>query len=398
MQPFSSIKVVDLTHVIAGPFCTYQLAVMGADVIKIESPYLPDMVRPIGNEFPGGKAGLSPNFTAQNSNKRSVAIDLKSENGLSIVKALIARADVLVENYRTGAMEKLGLDYESVKTIRPDIIYCSLTGYGQTGPLAERTAYDNVIQAFSGLMAATGSEETGPIKVGPPVLDYGTGIQAAYAIAAALFQRTQTGEGQRIDIAMLDAALMLMSTNVTGYQYNRKLNPITGNMSAFNAGYGCYETQEGMIMIGAYTGIQVKNLWVALGEEGYGEQFANAETAGLGDNIERDTEKLKEILQQKTAPEWEVILNAHRVPAARVRYLDETLGETQVNQRQIMQTPPGAEYALPTAAFAFRNSDGAKLNRPPPVHGQHTKQVLTELGYNETEITELESQNIIVQS
>ena len=228
MQAFNDIRVIDLTHVIAGPFCTYQLAVMGADVIKIEPPQNPDMSRtsgvPLSDE---DGANLCSDFTAQNANKRALCIDLKRDEGKAILRRLIADADVFVENYRSGAMTKIGFDYAAVKALCADIIYCSITGFGQTGPLAERTAYDNVIQAYSGLMSATGDAQNAPLKVGPPVLDYGTGIQAAFAIAAALYQRAKNGEGQRIDVAMLDAAIMLMSSHVTRYQHAGELAPLS---------------------------------------------------------------------------------------------------------------------------------------------------------------------------
>ena len=407
MQAFSNLRVIDLTHVIAGPFCTYQLAVMGADVIKVEAPENPDVSRTSG-AMPVKKASTESNaeesdmrsdFTAQNANKRTVCIDLKSARGVEILRRLIAGADVFVENYRSGAMAKIGLDYPAVKSLKPDIIYCSITGFGQQGPLAERTAYDNVIQAYSGLMAATGDRHTAPLKVGPPVLDYGTGIQAAFAIAAALYQRTVTGEGQYIDVAMLDAAIMLMSSHVTRFHHTGKLAPATGNNSAFNAGYCCYETKKGLLMLGAYTGAQMKQMWVVLGDSEHGEVLRTLTPMAMADYFEEDQRRIGEILKQETAAHWEIEFNRKRVPAARVRELDQALADPQLGSRTVLQTPPAdaawpSSEKLPVAAFQYAKN-GPQLRFPPQPIARHTQEVLEEIGYDEGEITELQNLGVI---
>ncbi|NKB62121.1 MAG: CoA transferase [Gammaproteobacteria bacterium] len=396
MQAFSNIRVIDLTHVIAGPFCTYQLAVMGADVIKIEPPHNPDMTRANGHDIPHGENGLGFSFTSQNANKRAIGLDIKSPKGKEVLTKLIETADVLVENYRSGALAKLGLGYEDVKKIRPDIIYCSMTGFGQGGPKAQHTAYDNVIQAFSGLMEATGSSQTAPMKVGPPVLDYGTGIQAAFAIAAALFQRTQTGEGQHIDVAMLDSAIMLMSANVTYYDQMGKLLGNSGNMSATNAGYSCYQTMDGLLMMGAFTGEQLKNMWCVLGDKEHGDELRSLQPPAMGKHVEKDTKRLAKLFMEKTAAEWEVIMNENKVPAARVRKLDETLKHAQLQSRTLLQVPEDSsnDQKLPTASFKYAEN-GPALHRAPPMFAQHTRQILTEIGYSQSQISELNREEII---
>ena len=395
-QPFSNIRVIDLTHVIAGPFCSYQLAVMGADVIKVEPPDCPDMLRAKKDEFPHGEKGLAPYFMSQNANKRSVSLQLKSKKGREILASLIKTADVFIENYRTGSLANLGLAYSDVKAIKSDIIYCSMTGFGQDGPLAERTAYDNVIQAYSGLMAATGSKESTPVKIGPPILDYGTGIQAAFAISAALYQRTRTGEGQCIDIAMLDSALMLMSSHIAYYNQTNTMVPLAGNNSAHNAGYYCYQTKNGQLMLGAYTGKQVKNMWIVLGQPDRAEKMKNKQPPGMADSLDEDVEIISKLLLTKTATEWEEKFNSKKVPAARVRALDETLDDQQLHTRKVVQSfdKLNQNQKLPVASFKYAHN-GPRLTRLPPVFGEHTQELLAELGYEKDQIKKLESEGII---
>ena len=185
-RTLDNIRVLDFTHVLAGPFCTYQLAVMGADVIKIESAQCPDMMRINGPDYKLAEQTMGLHYQAQAANKRAMTLDLKHSGSTQILDKLLLDADVLVVNYRRNAAKRLNIDYERVKGINPRLVYCSMTGFGQTGPKADHAAYDNVIQAFSGLMAATGTEAGGPTRVGPPVLDYGTGAQAALAIVSSL--------------------------------------------------------------------------------------------------------------------------------------------------------------------------------------------------------------------
>ena len=214
MKAFEGYRVLDLTHVLSGPFCTYQLAVLGADVIKIEPPGDPDMMRAEGASEVLNRQGMGTMFQSQGANKRALSLNLRSEVGRDIFKRLVAGADVVVQNYRAGAFPALGLGYDELAALNPSLIYCSITGFGQTGPKAGHTAFDNVIQARSGLMATTGTLDSAPVGVGAPVLDYGTGAQAAFAIAAALLRRERTGKGQRLDVSMLDASMVLMSSAV----------------------------------------------------------------------------------------------------------------------------------------------------------------------------------------
>jgi crotonobetainyl-CoA:carnitine CoA-transferase CaiB-like acyl-CoA transferase len=219
MRPFEGIRVIDATHVLAGPFATYQLAALGADVIKVEHPEDPDQSRGVGTDMELNRRNMGTAFLTQACNKRSITLDLKKDKDRDILRKLVATADMFVENYRPGSFDALGLGYEALSVINPRLIYASFSAFGQKGPRSEQTAYDHVIQATSGIMAMTGTPEVNPVKFGSPAVDYATGMTGAFALTAALYQRERTGKGQRTDRAMLDVALILMS-RMTGYLRN----------------------------------------------------------------------------------------------------------------------------------------------------------------------------------
>ena len=262
-RPFEGIRIIDITHVLAGPFAAYQLAVLGADVIKIEHPEEPDQSRETGTDRALNRRNMGTSFLTQGSNKRSITLDLKTEEGREILKKLVARSDVLVENYRPGAFDALGLGYEAMREINPRLIYCSISAFGQDGVRCEQTAYDHVIQATSGIMAGTGTEEVNPIKIGAPAVDYATGTMGAFALASALFQRERTGEGQHIDLAMLGVAMMMQASLLTGYFRNGTEPRPHGNKQPF-ATNSAYDAKEGMVMIGASNVRKQARFWRAV--------------------------------------------------------------------------------------------------------------------------------------
>ena len=392
MQPFEGLRVLDFTHVLAGPFAAYQLSVLGADVIKIESPHSPDMMRGQGADSELSARGLGTGFVCQNAGKRSLVLDLSRPEGRAVALRLVEGADVLLENYRKGKLEALGLGYDAVAAVRPDIVYCSLTGFGLTGPKAEHPAYDPVIQAYSGLMAANGNEAMNPLRVGPPLIDYGTGAQAAFAISAALFQRTRTGKGQRIDIAMADAALMMMSMPIMATQSLGKTPPPFGSVTPGQPGYSCHDTADGLIFLGAATNRQVAELWRALGQAEIAdarEAMSDSERAELA---EHDREHMSRILAGQTAEMWEGLLNEAGVPAARVRRMDEALAEAQMATRGVLATSEltsnGKTLSLPVAAFGYDHG-GPALAGPVPRHGEHSREVLLDAGFEAGEVDAL---------
>jgi crotonobetainyl-CoA:carnitine CoA-transferase CaiB-like acyl-CoA transferase len=380
-RPFEGIRVIDVTHVLAGPFAAYQLAVLGADVIKVEHPDDPDQSRGAGTDKALNRRNMGTAFLTQASNKRSITLDLKTEEDREILKKLVATADVFVENYRPGAFEALGLGYEALSAINPRLIYASFSAFGQKGPRGQQTAYDHVIQATSGIMAMTGTEDVHPIKFGSPAIDYATGMTGAFALSAALFQRERTGRGQRIDMAMLDVAMILMSSHLTGYLRNGVHPKPHGNRHP-HATNGGFVTKDGaLVMLGASNIRQQKRLWTVLGRPDM-IKTTNDERDADHDN---EINVLEEIMLTKTADEWEEFLQARHVPAARVRTMGEAVADPQISTRGIVhrhESALGIEggFSVPLAAFTFAHG-GPRIDAPPPMLGQHNDEIFAELGY-----------------
>src|SRR6188768_1475846 len=338
-RPFEGIRVIDVTHVLAGPFAAYQLAVLGADVIKVEHPDDPDQSRGSGTDKALNRRNMGTAFLTQASNKRSIALDLKQAGDREILKKLVATADVFVENYRPGAFEALGLGYEDLAAINPRLIYASFSAFGQQGPRGVQTAYDHVIQATSGIMAMTGTPEVNPVKFGSPAVDYATGMTGAFALSAALFQRQRTGKGQRIDMAMLDVALILMSSHLTGYLRNGVHPKPNGNLNP-HATNGAFATKDGtLVMLGASNVRQQKRLWVALGRPEMAKKTNDERDADHA----REIAVLEEIMLTRTADEWEEFLQARHVPAARVRTMGEAIADPQLASRGIVHRHASAD-------------------------------------------------------
>ena len=401
MQAFEGIRVLDLTHVLAGPFTSYQLAVLGADVIKIEAVDRPDMNREIGPIADLNDAMRGSHFQCQAGNKRAMTLNLKTDSGKEIFEALAKDADVIVENYRSGAMDRLGLGFEDIRAINPGIVYCSLTGFGNSGPKRGHAAFDNVIQAYSGLMAATG-DPGNPYQVGPPVLDYGTGAQAAFAIASALFRRERCGEGQHIDIAMLDAALMFMTSNAVNYSLTGWAPVPPGNRGGGGgpfAGYGWYDAADTLLAIGIVTPAQHVRMWQLFGREDLAEEARGMSMKDMETNRDRDEALLTDIVKTKTADEWEALFNEAGLPAARMRSLDEALSSDQVASRGVLGDPlptqADSDHMTPTVAAFVCSEDGPSVTRPAPSLGQDTDVILQDLGYDPRAIAALREAGVV---
>lgn len=390
-RPFNGIRVLDATHVLAGPFCTYQLALLGADVIKVESPHVPDSARGRGPDSHLNAAGLGINFLVQGSNKRSIAIDLSTAEGKALFLDLADSADVLVENYHAGAFVALGLGPDSLQSRNPRLIYCSITGFGHDGERATVNAYDNVIQAASGIMAGTRARTGELVKTGASIIDYATGYSAAFAIAAALLQRATTNRGQVIDCSMFETALTLMAPEAAAALYEGQVEP-----RSKEAGLGTYETTDGLLMLGAFNARQNKRMWEALGRP----EFAGLETwPDLWREAEAMRVSLTQILRTKSASEWEAYFHGIGIPAERIRTLEEAVHMPHLAQRQFFHSlqPPEARSAsvkVPVAPFKFAEG-GAAIDRPPPRTGEHTSEILHALGFSDEAIADLRSRRIV---
>jgi crotonobetainyl-CoA:carnitine CoA-transferase CaiB-like acyl-CoA transferase len=395
MRPYEGIKIIDITHVLAGPFAAYQMALLGADVIKVEHPTDYDQSRDTGGDRTLNKQQMGTGFLTQASNKRAITLNLKHEKGREILKKLVRDADVLVENYRAGAFPALGLGWKDLEPLNPRLIYCSMTAFGQEGPRGVQTAYDQLIQATSGMMAMTGTPEVNPIKTGAPVIDYATGTMCAFAISSALFQRERTGRGQYIDSAMLDVSLMLMGSHITSYLRTGHEPKPKGNRMD-RASSQLYEAKDAPLMIAAGNRGQHERLFRAVGRPDIAAQSSHDERDELYD---KQTAELQKIIAQRTADEWEQYLQSSHVPAGRVRRLSESLEDPQLKARSVLHRHEKIEgvegpVTVPLAAFKFAHG-GPSIETPPPRLGQHTDEVLTTLGYSRADIAALRAEGAI---
>ncbi|HXV11090.1 MAG TPA: CaiB/BaiF CoA-transferase family protein [Burkholderiales bacterium] len=390
MRPFEGVKILDCTHVLAGPFTAYQLALLGADVIKVEDPNEPDQSRETGGDIALNKARMGTSFLTQGSNKRSIALNLKTEGGRAALRKLVVDwADVFIENYRPGAFKALGLGYEELSRLKPKLVYASMTAFGQDGPRGQQTAYDHAIQATSGITAATGTEESGPIKAGAPVIDYATGPMGAFAVSAALYQCLRTGKGQYIDMAMLDVAMILQASHITDHLHTGRHGKRAGNRMRY-AENSMHEAKDTLLQIAASNRRQHRRFYTAIGEP------EEAERTSIDERNARWEEKYAVIakkIREKRADEWENYLQSKHVPAARVRELPEALKDPQLTYRAVLhrhENVPGVEkpVTVPLAAFKFAH-DGPSIERPPARVGEHTDEVLASVGYSAAEIAAL---------
>ena len=381
-----NIRVLDLTHVLAGPFCTYQMALLGADVIKIEDTVNPDCARGRGPDSAENALGLGLNYQVQGANKKSLALNLRDAKGADLLRELVRGADVLVENYTTGALTRLGLGYADLAVENPGLIYCSITGYGDYGPQAEHGAYDNVIQATSGTIA-----QCGGIKPGISFVDYATGYAAAFAVTAALTQKTQNGLGTHISVSMLEVAMQMMSPEAAATQY------ANAPIRAKEAGIACYETAEGQLMLGAFHPAQYRTLAKLL--DTTGNSITALEAVNSWEDVWRITDvtkaNLRAVFAQNSADAWVDLLRSADLPAERVKSLSEAVALPQLAARGYFQPSPAAPYVpLPTTAFSMTQGR-AVLHSAPPKHGEQTREVLSGMGLNSEQIAHLYEQGIV---
>ena len=387
------IRVLDLTNVLAGPFCAYQLALLGAEVIKVETPGSGDLARQLGASPELSKRLMGASFLAQNANKKSVTINLKSERGKDAFRRLVATADVLVENFRPGVMSRLGVGYDDLKSDNPKLIFCAISGFGQDGPMRGAPAYDQIVQGLSGVMSITGDSESAPLRVGYPVCDSIGGITAAFAIASALVRQRSTGEGAFIDVSMLDSTLATMGWVVSNYLIADQDPVAMGNDNFTAAPSGAFRTADGLLNIAANKQEQFVALMSLIGRE---ELITDPRFAHREDRKRRRAELTVEIeagLASKNAAEWEQLLNKAGVPAGRVLTVPDALSLDQVQGRQLVEEFEhfevlGKPLHLITAGYRLSDS-GRRLHCPPPELGEHTDEILGGIGYSDAEIADL---------
>ena len=400
-QAFEGVRIVDFTQVVAGPVATCQLALLGAEVVKIEPPAGGDIARGMLDltDFGGGE--LAPAFIGVNHNKRSLAVDLKRPEGRAAVERIVRRADVLVENFKPGVIGRLGFSYETVRRWRPSIVYCSISGYGQEGPRRTLAAFDGAIQAASGMMAANGHEETGPTRTVSPIVDVTTGMMAAFAIAAALHRRQATGEGQHLDVAMLDSAVSLLNPLYNNHLATGEEPELLGNQSLTRLPTAnVFPTADGHVQITALTEAQVDRLLDALGCPELRDDPRFATEANLIAHRVEMRAELSARLRHEPTRVWLDRLEAARVPAAPIASFREVMAHPQLAFRRLTATlsaPEGlgqAEVTSVTTGYVA-GADGPRARTFAPRLGEHGREILAEHGYSTAEIDALHAAGVV---
>ena len=379
--PLADVTVVDLTQVFAGPYCTYQLALLGARIIKVEPPG-GEVTRHGGAVAELAAQGLGLAYCTQNADKDCIEIDLKDPAGVAKVLELVAEADIFVQNYRPGVAERLGLGESVVRSVNSTVIYCSISAYGGEGPIGHRPAYDHVVQAMSGIMQTTGTDEMGPVKVGAPYVDYATGLNAAFAVMAALRERDRTGEGQVVDVAMLDTALNLMANNLVTTATTANEIPKLGNEAASRApSSGCFAAADGvLIMLAANNERQFARLCAALGHPEWIEDPRWRHPESRAEHQDALRVEIEAAFLRRNAADWETQFDEAGIPASRVRSLGEVVAEGQPEARQLLKEVPvgAASTVVSLPAIGFRlNGDSLQPTRAPGKSGQDNEKYLT---------------------
>lgn len=397
MKILNGVRVLDLTNVLSGPFATLHLALLGAEVIKIENPTDGDLARKLGCVPKYNQMLMGTSFLAQNANKKSMTLNLKSPVGKEIFRKLVATADVVVENFRPDVMTRLGLSYAELRKINPGLIYCAISGFGQTGPDALKPAYDQIIQGLSGEMAINGDERVSPLRAGFPVCDTVGGLNAAFAIMAALYHRERTGEGQAIDVALLDSIMPLMGWVAANLLIGGQQPVLMGNDNFTAAPSGTFATKDGYINIAANKQEQWEAVTDVLGVPELKTDPRFQERDNRKKNRKLLTPLLETKLKEKETSYWVDTLNEHDVPSGAILGLQAALEQDQVKYREVLQGVKAegiGELKLFNLTAKFEKTPGV-VETPPPTLSQHTCTLLRGLGYTDDEIARLRTEKVI---
>lgn len=390
----AGIKILDLTRVLAGPTCTMILGDLGANVIKVEAPGGSDETREWGPPF---QNDVSAYYLCVNRNKRSLTVNLKTAEGQGIIRTLVREADVLIHNFKTGAMEKWFLDYEHLHTINPRLIYCSITGFGETGPFKHLPGYDYIIQGMSGLMQITGTEETGPLKIGVAMVDLLTGLNATIAIEAALLEREKSGQGQKIDLSLLDSAVSSLANVASNFLVTGKEPKMLGNDHPNIAPYSTFKAKDGMMIIAVGNNRQFASLCeaLAISERANDEKFKTNE---MRVQHRRELAKIiEQQLQEKSVDEWIEIFTNRQIPCGPIHTFKEIFEHPQMLAREMVvhvDHPEAGEVKLVGSPLKLSRTK-VEITRHPPSAGEHTDEILCEIGLSTEEITALKNKQII---
>lgn len=398
MLPLESVRVLDLSNVLAGPFCAYQLALFGAEVTKIEHPEGGDLARRLGADKDAAARNMGASFVAVNAGKRSITLNLKDPRGKAILLDLAKDADVLVENFRPGVMDRLGLGYAQLCEANPRLVYCAISGFGEDGELSRRPAYDQIIQGMAGVMSVTGDADSAPLRVGYPVSDTVGGLTAAFGICAALVDARTSGHGRRLDVSMLEATLATMGWVVSNY-LNAGVEPTPmGNENFTAAPSGTFRTGDGLLNIAANETRQFESLCEVIGRPDLPKdgRYAARHTRKL--HREALKAEIEAALAAGSAEHWEARLLERGVPVGRVLTVPQILAHPHLASRRFLRTFDGAAGEAPQrvtrAGLRISGADAAPAT-PAPVLGAHTRETLAQLGYDGAQIDALHEEGVI---
>jgi formyl-CoA transferase len=402
MRPLDNIRILDITRALAGPYCTMMLGDLGADVIKVERPGSGDETRGWGPPFVGKPYGSYPGesayFIAANRNKRSLTVNIQSAEGQELIRRLVGISDVLVENYRTGDLDKLGLGYPDLHGLYPKLIYCSVSGYGRTGPYAERPGYDAILQAEGGMMSITGPVEGPPSRVGIPIIDITSGMFAATAILAALRARDITGEGQLVDISLFDSHIALLTNVASNYLVGGRPPHRLGNAHPNLVPYDAFPARDGWFVVGIANDKQWGLLCDLIARPDMKTDSRFAANRDRVTNREELGAELNRIFSQRDVDDWLADLVRAGLPCGRINSIAEVFSHPQAQAREMtLESEHSTAGTVRLPGFPYKLSQTpAEIHRPPPLLGEHTEEVLTGLlNYSTEEVVALRDQGAI---